>query len=227
MKSYEDQIDSMCSMLMPTGVVCAVAPPKPKDAYLYPEEYLYVAGAPSHRRIEFATGRTLARLALKKLGVSAQPIKRDADRRPIWPENIVGSITHCKGLAFVAVANQQVARSLGIDAEIRLPLEERLIQRICTKREIACNTKSSIDKECWPRLLFSAKESVYKNVSSLFGTSLLFQDLSIIPEIKDGSFRVIPESQRAHSLPWRQFSGRYAITDSHIITAGSFKGSKE
>ena len=51
----------------------------------------------SKRLKEFSVGRKCARNALSHLGFNDPPILIGTNREPIWPKNICGSITHCRG----------------------------------------------------------------------------------------------------------------------------------
>ena len=78
------------------------------------------------RAIEFRTGRAYAKCALTKLGLYNVELPVGADRVPIWPPGICGSITHTAGPAgghvAAAVARTEVVGSIGIDAEMNRTL---------------------------------------------------------------------------------------------------------
>ena len=101
--------------LFPSGVAFAIAPLGDAGDDLHPEERSAVADAIESRRREFAAGRALARRQLARLGVDPGPIPARADRTPIWPEGVVGSISHCADLCAVVVARADAFRSLGLD----------------------------------------------------------------------------------------------------------------
>ncbi|BBB01597.1 putative phosphopantetheinyl transferase [Actinacidiphila reveromycinica] len=134
---------------------------------LHPEEEPGVARAVPKRRAEHAAGRACAREALAGLGVPAGPIPRDdADRgAPVWPEGVVGSITHCDGYRAAAVARATDVLALGIDAEPDGPLPEGVLDVIHSTSEERAALAELTGKKPeihWDRLLFSAKETVYK-----------------------------------------------------------------
>ncbi|MEW1859668.1 4'-phosphopantetheinyl transferase superfamily protein [Streptomyces sp. NBC_00669] len=134
---------------------------------LHPEEEPAVARAVPKRRAEHAAGRACAREALAALGLPAGPIPRDnADRgAPVWPKGVVGSITHCEGYRAAAVAHAADILALGIDAEPDGPLPDGVLDVIhSTPEERAALAELTAAKPemHWGRLLFSAKETVYK-----------------------------------------------------------------
>lgn len=146
---------------------------------LMPVEASAVAGAVASRRREFALGRWCARRALERFGLGSQPIPVGAQRSPVWPEGIVGSITHCTGLVGAAVGASDTFMSIGFDAERDDPLATDLIPLVCTPREIAWTHEQCTDFD-WPKVVFSAKESIHKCIWPLSGQTLDFLDVSVI-----------------------------------------------
>jgi 4'-phosphopantetheinyl transferase EntD len=151
-----------------------------EDAELHPEEAARVARAGAKRRREFATGRRLARRAFAQLGIEGFALLSDADRVPRWPEGVVGSISHCAGCCAVVVARRGRILSLGLDVERAGRLQDELLARICTPREIErARTLPPPDGVDWGKLVFSAKESAYKCYFPLARRLLGFQDMEI------------------------------------------------
>src|SRR4051794_10899097 len=66
------------------------------------EDVLVEKAAPKRRR-EFALGRACARAALKGLGHGDAVIGKSANGAPIWPDGIIGSITHTASYAAALV----------------------------------------------------------------------------------------------------------------------------
>lgn len=151
-----------------------------EGADLHPDEAACIARAGEKRRREFAVGRELARRAFAQLGIGGFALLNDADRVPRWPEGVVGSISHCAGCCAVVVARRGRILSLGLDVERAERLEDELLARICTPREIerarALPPPAGAD---WGKLVFSAKESAYKCYFPLARKLLGFQDMEI------------------------------------------------
>lgn len=82
----------------------------------FEEEARLVASAAPSRCAELLSGRACAHRAMRVLGAPEVPIGRD-DRRPVWPDGFVGSITHCAGYRAAAVARDEDVFTIGIDAE--------------------------------------------------------------------------------------------------------------
>jgi 4'-phosphopantetheinyl transferase EntD len=131
---------------------------------LFPEERACVDGAVEKRRREFATARACAHRAIERLGLPRQPIGRRSAGEPRWPAGVVGSITHCQGYRACAVAHASDLAMLGIDAEPNAALPAGVLTAIATDAELAHVRSLSRDLPSvpWDRLLFSAKECVYK-----------------------------------------------------------------
>lgn len=164
-----------------------------RDDTLYPEEELWIAGASEKRIQEFTAVRACAREALARLGRERPPLIADSIRGPTWPAGVMGSLTHTESYRAAVVAERGEHIALGIDAEPALPLPSDIGKRILTEREIRL-VKLFEDETglgCWDRLVFSAKESVYKAWAPLVGRFLDFGEacLSLMPRTKDeGSF---------------------------------------
>ena len=118
-------------------------------------------GAVETRLREFTAARTCARLAIAKLGLPAGPILRGAWREPIWPRGVVGSITHCRGYRAAAVGKQRNILTVGIDAEPDEQLPPGVLEQVAVPSEQAWLATARPGVH-WDRLLFSAKESVFK-----------------------------------------------------------------
>jgi 4'-phosphopantetheinyl transferase EntD len=181
---------------------------------LFPEESALVARAVSSRRLEFATGRACARRALMRLGIPAAPILRSKAGEPTWPPGIVGSITHCVGYRACAVADARQIALLGIDAEPNRPLPHGVLHLIGSEREIASlPTNPTI---CWDRLLFSAKEAIYKAWFPIGATWLEFDEVDISFDLKGGFLGVLsPTETKARKV----LHGRWTVQDNLLMTA--------
>src|SRR5262245_16310544 len=162
--------------LFPPGVKVVALTALPAGAELLPEEEPFVARAVEKRRRDFALGRACARAALLRLGVPAGPIPVGDERGPVWPTGVVGSLSHCAGLAVAAVARRSEFAGLGIDVEPAAPVEEKLFSQIATEQERNWLETLGPGRGEAARRLFSAKESVYKCLHPLLGVFLGFHD---------------------------------------------------
>lgn len=115
------------------GVVCSGITAGARE--LYPEELVAVGHAVPKRQREFATGRVNARRAMSRIGEPAAPIPSGADRAPVWPAHLTGSISHTDDACVAVVARRSNAASLGIDLEHNHSLPADLWPVICTPAE--------------------------------------------------------------------------------------------
>nr|WP_203614820.1 4'-phosphopantetheinyl transferase superfamily protein [Streptomyces sp. SID13726] len=154
---------------------------EPDNLTLYPEEAALVAAAVAKRRREFAMVRACARRAMEKLGVPPQPVLPGERGAPQWPAGITGSMTHCDGYCAAALVRAADLASLGIDAEPHGPLPEGVLESVSLPGERVRLRDLSARHPAvhWDRLLFSAKESVYKAWFPLTGKWLDFSEADI------------------------------------------------
>ncbi|WP_380283754.1 4'-phosphopantetheinyl transferase [Kitasatospora purpeofusca] len=206
----------MISEILPVPVVVETAYSDPPEARLEPEEEAVVTRAVESRRREFTTVRHCARLALTRLGVPYRPLLPGLRGAPGWPDGVIGSLTHCAGFRAAAVARADDVLSVGIDAEPALPLPEGVLDAIALPAEQQRNTALTTAHPGvpWDRILFSAKESVYKTWFPLTQRFLDFSeaDLTLRP---DGTFTatlLVPS-------PLPTLTGRWRVHESHLATA--------
>ncbi|MFI1564939.1 4'-phosphopantetheinyl transferase [Streptomyces sp. NPDC020490] len=152
-----------------------------EPAPLYPEEAAVVAKAVDKRRREFALVRSCARRAMEKLGVPPQPLLPGERGAPVWPPGVAGSMTHCAGYCAAALVRAGDLASLGIDAEPHGPLPEGVLDAVALPAEAARLRRMTAERPDvhWDRLLFSAKEAVYKAWFPLTGQWLDFSEADI------------------------------------------------
>jgi 4'-phosphopantetheinyl transferase EntD len=183
--------------LLPPQAELAEVFEDPPVVDLFPEERALIALATSdERRREFATVRMCARTALARLRVAPVRVlprggvEAWARHAPSWPDGIVGSMTHCQGYRAAAVARDDVLASLGIDAEPHAPLPAGVIGGVALpdERRHLARLARSHPQVAWERVLFSAKESVYKAWFPLTGRWLGFLDCAVAPDPDSGTF---------------------------------------
>jgi 4'-phosphopantetheinyl transferase EntD len=182
-----------------------------------------VAASVARRQREFATVRVCARRALADLGlppVALLPGRRGAPR---WPDGVVGSMTHCDGYRAAALARRAGTVSIGIDAEPNGPLRPGVLEAIALPEEEAWVRRLCADepKVRWDRLLFSAKESVYKTWYPLTGGELGFDEAAIAFDPDTGRFtaRLLVPGPVVAGRRLSRFPGRWLCRDGLVVTA--------
>lgn len=165
--------------LLPAGVSTAEAAGEELDGPLPPlwpgEESGVGARAVPARRAAYHWSRALARRAMAGIGHEPAAVPKGASREPLWPPDLVGSITHCERYCAAAVAPREEWASVGIDAEVAQLVAPGVVARIASAEEQQ-RLAGAADPERATVALFSAKEAVYKVWFPLTGTWLGFHD---------------------------------------------------
>lgn len=205
------------------AAVAAVDTFEDHEVELFPEEEELVAKSVDKRRKEFTTGRYCARVALGRLGLPPSPVLPGPRREPTWPAGVVGSITHCKGYRAAVVGRTADVWTLGIDAEPNEPTPEGVLGAVSLppEREMIAELARGADKVAWDRLLFSAKETVYKAWFPLARTWLGFEDAEVAINPDDGTFtaRILIEPPVVDGVPLDGFTGRWLAREGFVVTA--------
>ena len=194
------------------------------ESTMFSIEAATVANAVAERRREFGTVRYCARRALRQIGVRAVPVLPDADGVPQWPAGVVGSLTHCAGYRAAAVARSSELRGVGIDAEPHAAMPPEALDLIRRDEERAQqlaleDTDPSLH---WDRILFCAKEAVYKAWFPLTRRWLDFGDVSTTLR-PDGTFwtRLCVRGSRVAGLDLDVFGGRWMVGRGLVLAATS------
>ncbi len=192
-------------ILPPRIVACETRVPGRIDC-LYRGERKAVANAITRRVEEFAAGRACARAALLQLGIPPQPLLRGRDGAVLWPDGIVGAITHTRGYCAAAVARRSDYSGLGIDAEEVGRMTSEMWPLICSADEGAWFTGTNAPLET-ATLLFSAKEAVFKCCPGDFPN---FREVTI--RLREGTFHVeVPATPQLQP-------GRYRVADALVFS---------
>ncbi|MFC9793967.1 4'-phosphopantetheinyl transferase [Streptomyces sp. NPDC127584] len=200
---------------------------------LFPAELAYIDGAAPRRRREFQDVRWCARQALASMGAPLGPLIPTATgaeflaRYPTWPPGYVGCLTHCDGYRAAAVGATDGVLALGIDAETHDHLPEPALNRVASRAELAHLSvlRSTQPEVAWDRILFSAKESVYKAWFPLTRRWFDIRDCAIVVDPREGTFTAsLPRnsSEGATSAP-PAVVGRWAVSgpvpEGHVVTS--------
>jgi len=209
--------------ILPSSVAAAEEFGDRPEAVLFPEEEAVVARAVERRRRSFATARACARQALAELGVPPSPILPGPKGAPQWPAGIAGSITHCNGYRACAVAWTHEVAALGIDAEPDEALPRGVLRRIARPGETRrLSDLAAVDSTvCWERLLFCAKESVYKAWFPLTGRWLGFGDAAVTIDPRAGTFgaQLLVPGPVVGGARLAGFAGRWLARGGLVATA--------
>lgn len=134
-----------------------------------------LSSAVGKRKAEFLAGRYCAKRTLATLGEIATTVPIGDNRSPVWPANIVGSISHSNTTAVAVASKNPAIVALGIDIEhsVREQLAWELKDQVLNPAEqhwLKCGQLAPAEVFT---LIFSAKESLFKalypSVNRYFG----------------------------------------------------------
>jgi 4'-phosphopantetheinyl transferase EntD len=213
----------MIEQLLP-ALSCAEMFHDVPESAMFSIEAAIVKGAVAERRREFGTVRYCARKALQRIGAPAVPILPDKDGAPRWPVGLVGSMTHCAGYRAAVVARFHDLCGVGIDAEPHAAVPDAaldLILRDAERARVGTLADARPDLH-WDRILFCAKEAVYKAWFPMTRRWLDFGDVSVTAHL-DGSFRarVCVPGARAAGVDLERFNGRWVVDRGLVVAATS------
>ncbi|MFJ9041542.1 4'-phosphopantetheinyl transferase [Streptomyces sp. NPDC102406] len=218
--------------LLPPYAAGAEARADVGDDTLHPRERAAIAGVGEGRRREFTTVRHCARSALTALGHAPAPLVPDARGVPSWPDGVVGSMTHCRGYRAAVVAHRRDVGAVGLDAEPSRPLREGVLHAVALPEErerLAPLAASHPGLDCWDRLLFCAKEAVFKAWFPATRTELTFRDVAVVLDAAGRTFHatVLPAPGRdlpGRDAPGRTFHGRWLARDGLLVAVALAAG---
>ncbi|MGH8274217.1 MAG: 4'-phosphopantetheinyl transferase family protein [Gammaproteobacteria bacterium] len=212
----------MLDNLFPESVITEIAAPWMWSAELMREEKTIVGNAVDKRRREFAAGRTCARSILREFGFSGNlTIGKDKYGAPVWPEGIVGSISHTDDVCVVSIGRKTPEMtSLGVDVEKDTRLDPDLMNLVCDEleEETCCNSQIK-DSLRLAKVIFSAKESLYKCLYPIIRTVLNFKDVHIQLDVSGQKFMGTINSNLHDDFVKGACSGRVIYGEGHIYTS--------
>ncbi len=147
------------------------------------------------RQIEFLAGRTCAARALGLLGLAPAPLPVGKRGAPLWPGDVVGSISHSQGMVVCMAGLRPGYLGLGIDIEHVVSSDDAtaLAPDIATEREFALLAPFHERRMAFT-VLFSAKEAVYKAIHSRVRRVVEFNEVTCTEASASTlSFRLRPE----------------------------------
>jgi 4'-phosphopantetheinyl transferase EntD len=209
--------------ILPSTVIAVEARKDPADIVLFPAEEAAVGQAVEKRRREFTTARACVREAFAQLDLPPSAVTNGRAGEPRWPSGVVGSITHCDGYRACAIARSPDMLTIGIDAEPHAALPAGVLSDIAGTQELSWlgEQRRSVPGVHWDRLLFSAKESVYKAWFPLAKRWLGFEDAVVTVDTSTETFaaRLLVSGPLLEGRRLTGFSGRWLVRDGLVLTA--------
>ena len=205
--------------LLPDTVLLAdMAPSLADPDQLLPPERAQIAQAVDKRKREYAAGRQLFRQLLAGHAVAPAPLLNDRDRVPVWPDGVVGAITHCDSLCAVALASSADTAGLGIDLEPARPLPHDVHALVLRDAEhAALRGLPTAWRALGPTLAFCAKEALYKALYPSTREFLDFQQVELYWEQDRFSARIYSAIHPAYNA--QPLVGRVRSDGRHVAAA--------
>jgi 4'-phosphopantetheinyl transferase EntD len=141
----------------------------------------------------------------------------------MWPAGVQGSMTHCAGYAAAAVGPDRRISAIGIDAEPDAPLPDGVLDLVATpaEQDRLAAIEPAPNSPNWDRLLFSAKEAVYKAWFPLVGEWLDHQEAEIHFHPNQATFTALVSRDGliVNGRLIRRLDGRWIRKEGILVTA--------
>jgi 4'-phosphopantetheinyl transferase EntD len=142
---------------------------------LFEEEKHSIASDVVAVRRASGAARIVCRQLLARLGYSGCAMPKGPSGAPIWPAGVTGSLAHDDRVAVAAVGMCRNIGAVGIDVEPAELLPPDLLELVASPQELL----RICDDPYRGRLLFGAKEAVYKAVHPLDQMFLDHHDIQV------------------------------------------------
>lgn len=180
------------------------------------EQFLLTNLSAQKRINDFSTGRFCARQALAQIGIAEVDILRKNQHEPLWPEGIVGSISHSGRMVGAVASKSESIKGIGLDIETIGGVKANMWRLLFTGNEQTFLTQQN-DTALYSTIFFSIKESFYKMQYPLLQAEPDFLDAEI--QMRDNELVIYSELFDPQSLKihWEKFEDQVITI---VIAAG-------
>jgi enterobactin synthetase component D len=182
-----------------------------------------LVNAAYQRKQEFIAGRFCVYNAAKEIGLELSTLPVGVERGPVWPEGVIGSISHSKKMAIGCVGKVDQLKSIGIDTEEIFSQQtikdiQKVIALDSEKEMIAREIPEKYTNLAYS-ILFSAKEALFKAIHPLCKTFIDFQEARMTHlSLEEKTFTIeISEKIDLKDLP-RTYKGFYVSYGTNLIS---------
>jgi len=203
---------------------------------LTPQEKIQIGDVCERRYAEFAAGRSQARQLISALTGVAESLPIGKYRQPLWPEAVIGSISHSENYCAVAVARRSLVTGpiigLGIDVEPFENLDADVSGIVLTDSELsACGVLDAqlIQSGQAPlggkshKLIFSIKEAVYKCCYPQVRAFIDFKQCEVSLDADSQCYVATIDCKNADDQPVHlQIKGKWLIAAEHIFASAEY-----
>ena len=179
-----------------------------------------VKTAVDKRRADFLAGRAMAQAAMHQLGHPPVPVSNGADRAPLWPLGLSGSISHARGRC-ACLLSRETGRYFGVDTEAIATGRSlnAILSETLNTRERAITTEGMWPPGTNATLTFSAKEALFKALYPRVGHHFGFDaaELAGAPE-KESLVLTLTGELGAGLGRGTRFVIQHRLTGTHVLT---------
>lgn len=213
-------VQALTASVLPQGVAVVARDPREAPAAVDPVEQGAVKNAVPRRVAEFHAGRAAARAAMVELAFPPAPVAMGADRAPIWPEGVTGSISHTDKACVAVVGDSRDWAGIGVDLEEATALDPLLVAQVCSKSEQAwLGLQPPKDRGLMAKLMFSIKEAAYKAQYPLTGKLFGFDGMRIDIDRTNSQFTATFVMAQGGIRAGATLAGNYAYAAGLLVTA--------
>jgi 4'-phosphopantetheinyl transferase EntD len=186
--------------------------------HLLPAEAIIIERAAAKRRADFSTGRYCAVQALGRFVNYRPEILQGKGKEPLWPNGIVGSISHSQSLTGAVVARQADVTAIGLDIETIGGVQADMWHLLFNADEQTLIQSKQDNAVIWATLLFSLKESFYKLQYPLTSLFLDFTDMIIYEVNGRLSFSSINPQNNLSAVALNEIETHWTIAGNQLIS---------
>ena len=221
------------SSLFTTGVLTRC---EHRDGWLdelTPIEKKQIGDVCEKRYSEFAAGRSQARQLIASVTGVAESLPIGGYRQPVWPCEVIGSISHSDEYCAVAVAPRSVVECIGLDVEPFEELDADVAEVVLTDAEHA--STGAIDTQLLRsgreplggrahKLIFSIKEAIYKCCYPKVQAFIDFKQCNVTLDVDRQSYQAVIDCRDAEGSPVHmEISGKWLIEFDHIFAGAEIR----
>lgn len=210
--------------LFDESVAVAVTDPRASHHRVLPQEHASFSRIAAGQQRSFAAGRVAAHRAMARLGTSVRPVPVGANRAPIWPDGLVGSLASSHTCCVAALAHDSANQALGISVSEDTPLAPDWIALVCTLAERAWLSTCPPDKRgTYARLILQAKECAFDCQDGLPASMFDTDMFEVTPDLDTGQFEATFTTDSAPFQAGERLSGRFTMGNGLIVAAMSLR----
>ncbi|MEO0911427.1 MAG: 4'-phosphopantetheinyl transferase superfamily protein [Pseudomonadota bacterium] len=203
-------------------ISAAATDPRQDPGGLMPEEAAAISRAAPKRKREFAAGRLAARRAMAALGHANEPLPMASDRTPVWPEGLVGGISHTDRICLAVAARRESVAALGIDVEGATALSQDLWDTVLTPSDQSLlRSFPRSERGLMAKIIFSAKECTYKCQYAISRKLFGFDQVDITLDIEGKRFWAVFNEAAEPFQKSDCLAGNFALDHGLIVTGMS------